>query len=403
MSVTVYSNSILTKILNTDLELSAFPIEGQISLLFSNYIDKINIKSYIFLIRAKPRQDVINISFTDVRNIGDINVDYYDVVDYTYTETLSVDTSNPGIVYLLSPAEPLLPNNDYFIVVSKSLSSQYHGSEKTTSIGPSSISLNVAATANPSDLVIDTVATYTINITTTSVIANGTHVIGYTLLKDNIPVVTNQTLEIRSQTLFIDTGITVSFSPNIPFINGEVFKVYLTGFNRQNITQVQKIITYIDTDLIQEPVIEQSQRINQKDIINFYETYGYARRLANPTGVLNPADPPLANNQVKAVIDFDFVFPGTIYIKLDMEIDPATISANAFNITLAPAFDNIFLAQLGNYMSVPDYISATKYVFAYKLVSDDDGLMNTIRLNVTQDVTNQVPSNVPYIVILDPN
>ncbi len=383
MAITVYKDAILLKILNTEEELAAFPVEGSFALLFSHPLDELNIKQNVFIIREKPIQDPVSIALNKVKHIGDINVDYYDIVDYSW------DTNNATQpIYVFRPAEPLLPNNQYSIVVSQNLAPKFYGIEKVVSSGPSQASL-VVENGAISTLGNVTPTTYRIVITQTSQIVNSAHNIKYTLYTNGTPTVTNTDLEVKTGSIALGNGVKVTFNPNVPIILNEEFNVSLIGFSRSGSTQLQKVVTYIDSDVFPIPPEEQTARISQSDLLNFYETNGFARRLGNPVDLI-PTD--LDSTEVQGNGLFKFRYPNQILIEFDKEIKESSITPDAFKINIGPAFDNGFLTDMGLYSSTD------KYLILYKLIEDDFGVSNTIRLTINKDTDNLVPSDTNYIL-----
>lgn len=394
MTLPVYSASDLIKILNTDTELAAFPIEGEASLLFTFPIDLQNIKSYIFLIREKPQQDPVSISLNEVKQIGDVNVDYFDIVKYTYTTSVSSADLGSKPIITIKAAEPLLPNNNYKLVISKNLTGGFYAFEKTNSLGPSAISLIIDPTADITGIPSDSTTTYGITITASSQITNGIHTISYTLTKNSVPVATNVSIDIKAFTITIGTGIQVKFNSNTPFIINEVFNVYLTRPTRNGVTKVQKIVTYLDSDVVPLPADEETKKLSEEDILNFYSRFGYGRRLDyDGSTVVSPEV--LGSDEIKFDAEFSFIFPNQILIDVGAEIDPDTLTADAFAISLAPAFDNYFLQNMGY------FDTSAKYIIKYKLIENDFGVSQIIRLVVIQDTTNVVPSDQLFVIQAD--
>lgn len=388
MSVTVYKDIQFLKILNTPEELAAFPVEGEAALLFSNSIDEENIKDYIFLIREKPNQDVVNIAFNEVKHIGDINVDYYDLVDYNWSTEIADASLGSKPIYIIKPKEPLLPNNKYTLVLSKNLLPVFYGTEKTVSVGPSFIDLIVK---NPVVTGISTTipTVYEIEITANSIIGNGTHSITYTLRKDGTIISTGNTLEIRSQKLTLFSGVQVHFSENVPFLNGEKFEITIVPPNKLGSTFVQTLVTYIDSEVFPIPEEEANTKITQEALINFYEANGFSRRLGTPENIYTT---PATGTDIKAKTSFELKYPSVLLIKLDQAYNPSTLDQTFFKISLGPAFDNYFLDNMGLYNK------DNKYVITYAPLEDEFGETTIIRLTISLDIANLVPSGEQFII-----
>lgn len=379
----VYKDTAFLKILNSESELASFPVEGSFQLMFSNLIDEINIKRNLFIIRQKPNQYPVNISQNKVKHIGDINIDYYDIVDYSWT--IGSSLSKP--VYILKPSEPLLSNNQYSVIVSENLAPKFYELNKTNSIGPSQAFLNI--NYDTISTLIDTSPTvYRIVITQTSVLSNGAHNIKYTLYVNNIETATNIDLEVKTGSIILGNNVTLTFNPNVPIIINEEFTITLIGFTRSTITLDQKVITYIDEEVFPIPQEEQNKRVSQEDLLNFYELHGFARRLGEPTSLT----PTLNTDEVLGKVEYKTQYPDTFFIKFDTEISESSITPDAFNISITPAFDNFMLPNMNLYNS------DNKYIIKYKLIEDDFGKFNTIRFIVSSDIDNLVPSDTNYLL-----
>lgn len=390
MPLTTNAAATLIKVLNSETELAAFPVEGEVAVLFSAPLDEQNIKQFVFLVRSKATQGVINISDTDVRVLGDLATDQYDVVPYTYIfETSSAELGSRPLMRI-SPSEPLLPNNEYYLVSSKNMAPKFYDSAKTVSVGPSRISLKISPTANITNIPISPQTVYEITITSSSAITSGAHNIGYTLRKDGVPVVTNQTINIKADKLNLNNGVDVEFFAAAPFAVGEKFEIGLVRFTRAGTTKVQKITTYLESDLIPLPPDEESTRLTQEAILDFYEKNGFARRIG--AGDVTPAPAINTTTQVLTQSAFEFFYPARFLITLSEEIDESTLSEDAFKIDIGPAFDNYLLPNMGLYSDLD------KFIITYKLIEDDYGAMNTIELFVNKDLANEVPSDKKFLV-----
>ena len=115
----MYNSLRVEDVLNSDEELLAFPIEGTIRIAFDGKPDSYLLDRYTYIIRHDSDIDTAlpNIGDRFIRAIGDVNVDRYDVVP-TRSESSLVD----GLwVLSLTPEEALIPNAEYYAVISKNL------------------------------------------------------------------------------------------------------------------------------------------------------------------------------------------------------------------------------------------------------------------------------------------
>lgn len=371
-----FSNSELIKLNNSQEELEAFPVEGELHLLFSNPIDFINIKDYIFFIGADLSQEVINISFNEVKDIGDVYKTHYEVIDYTYTFENNILS--------IKAIQPLIKNRRYYIVASKYLGPEFYSYSKIVSLGPSSGSLVIDKNANSptEDSLFELVITQTSSLSTP-----GVHNIGYSLTKNGNPIVTNQVFDIKSGPISLFPGIGFQLNPNIPLLVNESFSINILEFTRSGITRSYDFFTNIDEDIPKESNQETLKRLSNNDIINFYEQNGYARRVS-PTILENA----LSSGQIRQSGNVKFVYPGIIEFELEKEIKDSSLVDGLFNISISPAFDNHFLLNMG-YFNPDD-----KYIIQYSLIPNDYGENKIIRLVISKDINNIVPIDDKFIL-----
>lgn len=400
----VYSTTQLIKILNDSTTLAEFPVEGTLSLMFSAPIDEQNIKSFIFITKEKPIQNPINIANNEVRYIGDIGLINAGIVDYNYTVTTSDVSLGSKPIYNITPAEPLSPNFDYWLVVSKSVAPLFYNITKTQSIGPSSANLIISSTA--SNTVNQTIL---VTILTNSILGSGgSNTITYSLTVNGSITVANATLETSSQVITLGSGITVKFNSKIPILASEIFNIALSAFTKTGSTQIQKVSTYVDSEVIPVPTDEQTTRIDQQAIINFYELNGYARRIGEDDPTTDSAQPTTSQIVCDVVTRFDY--PNVIYIEIGdgkTSFDPTSLTDVFFNFSSGPAFNNYLLQNLTSPEQIfgfrhvvgsPDYEITNQYIVQYKLIENDFGALNTIMITIVEDNSGTVPSGQQLLV-----
>ena len=376
MADQLYQSINFIQILNTDEQLSAFPVEGYIDLVFDAPIDTLNANDYIYIIREKPNQDVVNIAFNEVKYIGEINVDYYDIV--VSTLELNASTSST-FTYRLTPNQPLLPNNNYHLVISKTIAPLFYTIEKTNSLGPSVASLLVDLDYSST---ITASTDYVIVITQTSQLSSGSHIIKYTLDGGS-----EETLEVKTQTIEIVSGVNVAFNPNIPILANESFTVTLVPMTRLGETKSQSLVTYINDGVLTVSAEDKSSRLSTDTILKFYEDNGFARRVNGSTDEASSTDTTTVSD-----IDYKFAYPNVLFINTGIEIDDTSLTDEAFYISIDRAFDNYMLDSLGLYSD------SNKYVVTYSLVTDDFGEYNTIKFVITYDTASLVPDGETFIL-----
>jgi hypothetical protein len=360
-------------ILNSDHELQALPVEEDIQILLSEEPDTFDIESKIFLIRVESDQQLPNLSDAFIRSVGDTYVDNYDTLSYEYTIKPSV--SPDGVELVLNPDLPLIPNSNFYLVVSKDLAPMYYSIDKNVSVGSSKLQLETGSNY------IGEVATYRIVVSQTSNLAGGEHSIGVDLYKDAVPILTNHVFNIKEDKLDIgpeaDT-LLVSFSAGIPFISGEEWTIVTSEFTRVGTTQVQEISTFLDSVLIEAPE-QTSKRLENEDLVKFYEDYGWSGRTTDDAVVTEVAE---------SNAEYTFVYPNKLFIKLDKAILPASILDTSFNVDISYAFGNYLLPNMGLYNE------EDKFVLKY---SSHDSF--TILLEINKDVDNIVPIGDKFILV----
>ncbi|RKX83316.1 MAG: hypothetical protein DRP70_14970, partial [Spirochaetes bacterium] len=151
-------------------------------------------------------------------------------------------------------------------------------------------------------------------------------------------------------------------------------------------TLIQNIETGIHSDIIQPSEEIQSERINNADIVQFYEDNGWTQRTCDtteeaPTEPANPGDPIVSD------ISSQFIHPGTIIIDCGAEISPYSLIDSVFNIDINYAFNNYVLPEMGYYNE------DAQYVIYYSIVDK-----NFIKLE-TQENTELVPPGEKFILL----
>lgn len=361
----------LITLLNEDAELNAFPVEGSLSIVFTEEPDTEFIKDRVFVVRMDQESPTPNVGDVFIRAIGTQIKDTYDVLDYTY----SLEETTLGHQLTIDPIEPMLPNSVYFFVVSKDLSPVHYDITKTTSLGGSTLTAELSGIGLGED------AVYEVEITETSQLSSGSHIIEYTLYKDAVPIDSNVELDIAlTNTLELNDTISVEFNPNVPYLASERFEITLEAFTRLGDTLVQKVFTYIDSEVIQSND-EKSTKLQESDVIQFYETMGWARNIADPIPTGS------GSTDVRSTLDAVFQYPNKFLITLDEEIDETTLVDDVFNINITYAFGNYLLPDMGLYNE------DQKYVIKYGLENP-----TTIYLLVELDTDDEVPAEDKFIL-----
>ncbi|RLA67212.1 MAG: hypothetical protein DRQ78_03050 [Epsilonproteobacteria bacterium] len=376
----MYSELEVTEVLNTPEELKSFPIEGTINILFEGKPNPVDIGEYAYLIRHDNDMDVNMPSIADyaIRSVGYVQVDRYDRIDSTIVFT--EETVGESWILSFTPKEALITNAAYYLVLSKYLIPEYYEINKTVSYGPSEVVIDTAQSATSE------VADWTIQIITESVLSQGSHIIEFSVLKDGASYAPSVSLDIRHNNYALSEGIEVVFSSDIPFLVGETFTISTVDFTGINDTLLQNVETNIHSDIIPPSEEIQSERINNADIVQFYEDNGWTQRTCDveeeePIQPVNPGDPIVTN------ISSEFMHPGTVIIDCGAEISPYSLIDSVFNIDISYAFNNFVLPEMGYYNE------DAQYVIYYSIIDK-----NFIKLE-TQENTELVPPGEKFILL----
>ena len=376
----MYSELEVTEVLNTPEELKSFPLEGTINILFKGKPNPVGIDAYAYFIRHDSDTDVNMPGTADnaIREVGYVQVDRYDQIDSTtvFTE----ETVDESWILSFTPKEALVTNAAYYLVLSKYLIPEYYETNKTISYGPSGIDIQTEQSATSE------VADWTIQIITESVLSAGSHIIEFSVLEDGASYAPSVSLDIRHENYILSEGTEVVFSPDIPFLVGETFTISTVDFTGLDDTLIQNIETGIHSDIIQPSEEIQSERINNADIVKFYEDNGWTQRVCDsdeevPTEPANPGDP-IVND-----VTFSYIHPNIMMIDCGAEISPYSLIDSVFNIELGYAFNNFVLSEMGYYNE------DAQYVIYYSIIDK-----NFIKLE-TQENTELVPPGQQFILL----
>lgn len=325
----MYTSLSVIQVLNSEEELQAFPVEGVFRISFDNKPDLYLLNKHAYIMRHDGEFDdeMPNLGDSFIRAVGDVNVDRYDVVE---TENTIIENDGTWILEL-RPLEALIPNASYYAIMSENLAPQHCTVEKVSSYGSSNISLETSIDSS------GITATYIIDITTQSVLSTGSHVIGFSILKDGLTFRPSEVFDIKTGSYMLESGLEISFDPNVPFLIGERFRIICTAFTRLEKTLVQALSTFLDSTVIQPSAEIQSTRADEADILKFYEDNGWSRRV--------PDDIPATATTQDAA--YQFIYPNIIIIDTGVDIDLSTLEDAIFNVEVGYAFGNYMLPNMG--------------------------------------------------------
>jgi hypothetical protein len=350
-------------IINSEHQLKALPVGENIKVLLSEQPDLYSIDNYIALTRVHKEQNVPNLGDIFLNEI--IDSSEYSRVQYETSLTQVAD----GYILTINPEDFLLPNSNYYLIVSKDLPPLSYLVDKTVSVGGSEIFIDIDREGTSED------AIFELEVTSQSNLSSGQHVVGFSLLKDSV-LVDNYSLNIKNASTVIPLNGTASirFNPNVPFLLGEKFEITTEEIIRLGTTKTQAISTHLDSEVIESPV-NTSTRISQQNILDYYETVQLGSTVAQEQAEAN------------VVASYRYVYPDKIYIEFPNEIKEASITPDAFNIDISYAFNNYLLTQMGMFNE------SKKYVITYELDSP-----KVILLKIKEDTENLVSDPETFII-----
>jgi len=332
----VYNKIEVIEVLNQKDELLSFPVEGTINILFSGKPNPKDIADYVYYVRHDGDMDVNLPGTADnaIREVGYVQVDRYDRLE----TRIEFSTGDPDEWILsITPAEAMISNAAYYLVLSKFLSPEYYEVVKSVTFGPSTIEIGTEPEANSET------ANFEILITNDSELSTGSHYIEFDISKDGLPS-THVRLDIANEKYYVFTGVEIIFDKDTPYISGESFTIDMLEFSNLEETLIQYLETTIHPKIIQPSEEIQSERLDNSQIVEFYEENGWTERVYDDGEISNNPD-----GSIIAEHSFDFIHPATIIINCGAEIDPSTLTDSIFNIEINYAFNNYILPEMGYY------------------------------------------------------
>ncbi|MDB4533388.1 hypothetical protein N9242_00850, partial [Vicingaceae bacterium] len=332
--------------------------------------DLVNIENYIYIVRHDDDMDVNmpNIADTALRTVGTVDVDRYDKIecDIRLAETVSPDQWTLSV----TPNEVLIPNAAYYLILSKFTRPEFFSIEKTVSVGPSTVSLLVGNLATSENTL------WTIEIISDSVLTSGSNIIVFSVLKDGLTFDASVTLDVKKENYTLSEEVELVFNADVPFLTGEQFTVETNAYTQLGETLIQDIETNINSDIIAPSQEITSERLNNEDIVKFYETSGWSRRVNDDSANTVAVGETSIASETKRL--------DTIIIDCGVEIDPGSIIDTVFNIDVDFAFNNYMLGNMGY------FDDSKQYVIYYSIVDK-----NYIKL-VVEENSDLVPSGLRY-------
>lgn len=324
------------EVLHTEEELSSFPVEGALNISMSGKPDLYNIGENAYIARHDGGFDdqMPNMANRYVRAVGDVSIDRYDIIE----SEVAIEDMTTSWNLSIRPKQALIPKAAYYIILSKNLVPEYYTINKTLSLGPASVEMQTPIDSTGIN------ATYELTITTESTLSSGSHIVGFSVLKDGAAYRLAEIVDILSGPYMMDTGIQIAFSSQAPFMVGETFSITCIEFTRNTTTLVQEITTFLDDTVIQPSAAIQSSRLQEADVLSFYEQNGWSRRvpgLDEGIGVIG------ASIDLSRDDAYSTQHPDTIRIDTKVDIDPASLVDSVIEASIGYAFGNYMLPDMG--------------------------------------------------------
>lgn len=348
----------VVQILNTEEELLSFPVEGSIRLSLTKRPDLTDSKDNIRIVRVDDVDDtrIPRMSDKHIRSIGDLRSDRFQSIEVD----TKVEVDGDNFTLFIKPKETLIPNADYYVMISSDMTDSYYEITKPTNFGPSQI------TVSKNDDSVGAASTFLLEITSDSVLSAGSHLVGMSILKDGVQIISESSLSVIDSLVDIGSGMFITLDQNTPFLTGEQFQIVTQELQRLPETYIQKFTTMIVSDVIQPAPEVISKKLSQDQIISFYEDNAWGRRLdsGHPTqAVLAGAQASIGNE----LITSEFRYPDTITIDCKAPVDISTVTLTSLNIELSEAFGNYMLSDMGMYDPEAQYVINVKVVNTTKL------------------------------------
>lgn len=348
-------------------QLSALPIEESVFVLMSQKPDALQIKNYVTLIRIDSDSVWPSVGDPNYKQIL-FSKQHLGTVNYNF----SIIEDGTRWMLEIDPIEKLYTNSRYILFIEKGLPPEYYNLSKVVTRGNSSAV--VSTKRNLSNLLDD--SEYKIIITGSSVLGQGTHTIRYSVLKDDVQILTNVEQDILSSNVIeLNENTSLELSTKYPFIINELFVINLSASTRLQSNRVQEILTHVDADVIKtEDNI--SSRIQHEDILNFYKNNVFIK---NP----EPATPPQNGNPVSV----KYRNLNTFTLVFEKDISQYIITPSTFTLEFSELFNNYLLSNMGKYNT------DNKYIVKYKIATS-----HSIVITVEKDTLGVVGINDKYVV-----
>lgn len=240
------------KIINSDIELSSFPITQSLNLSLSESIDVNTLQNHIILFRLLPDNKLISLVEPYSYTIGYIK-ETFDTVDVEF----NLKERSDDFLLTVTPKKPLFLDSEYIIYITRGLVEA--NSKVVKTVTKSKSTLQTIVTGNVLDRTIE------VEVLKTSVISSGSNVVEFKI--DG----SNYTLNLAQNTSVSLKNIKYVFENTI-YLIGEKFNVIIdTVASTRTEDVLYKFKTATSSSI--KPIENQtpSTGIDTQAILNFYQ------------------------------------------------------------------------------------------------------------------------------------
>ena len=212
----------IIQVLNPQEELLSFPLEASLRISATGEPDESDISDRISIVRVADAHDVIHprLSEYHMRSIGHVHVERYRRI--TTTVTHRQDGAN--YLWEIQPNEVLVPDVEYYLMISDKTSPDFYEIVKTVTLGPAQVEFSKSDDSVGDD------ATYTVLITSDSVISTGSNVVGIEMRRNGVLFYNEAAHSITNEPVPLGLGMYVTLDRSTPYLLTEEFTII--GCNR---------------------------------------------------------------------------------------------------------------------------------------------------------------------------
>lgn len=266
---------LLIKVLNSEQELKAFPLQQAIILESSEKLEDSLLAANIALLREVQEYGLLNTS-----DLYNLNIGYVKESFNLVPLKIEMYTEDSKHLIKCTPKETLSPSSKYTLYLDKDLATEHVSVVKTLSVGPAQLEL-VDSEKQTLDLLGNT---YKLKVTSNPFINATSNIIKFSLYI-NEQFDKTFTIDAKSsKNTFTFLNITLKVKDSA-YGFGEEFSIESSGLNKQ-LTEnlIINIVTAISSQIKPVDNIVPSQQVSNKDILEFYSKLEVQKELSKGSG-----------------------------------------------------------------------------------------------------------------------